>query len=829
MKKTGLFVLTLLLLWFPLYAQSNPEWNAAQIKESLEKLNTVGRVLYVAAHPDDENTQLLAWLANDQKYRTAYLALTRGDGGQNLVGDEQGPFLGLIRTEELLAARHNDGAEQFFSHALDFGFSKTAKETFQFWGHERILRDVVWIVRKFRPDIIICRFPEDKRAGHGNHWASAILAHEAFKAAADSTRFPEQLRYVKTWQARRILWNTYNFGNTHTTASDQFKINIGGYNPLLGKGYGEIAARSRSMHKSQGFGSAPSYGTHWEYFKTIEGSTPKQRLMDGVNTTWARVDGGEAVSTLIQQALKEYDASHPAEITPLLLKIKAAIHRISDTVLRDQKEKEVNKLILACNGILLNAYSSQPYIVAGQKLKVQTVAINRGDQPVVLKSVTVAGQEKPVSEKLTEEVPNKNNYEIQVPRDIPISQPYWLIKKPAAGYYKISNPLLVGKPEPPPSLTVQYDLNIGHQPLKVTRQILYKYTDPVRGAVTDPLVVTPPATANIQNEVYVFTDQTPQEVEVRLKSYEENVEGTAHLEAPGPFTVQNNDQAFSLKRSGDEKIVHFTLSPSHPVKQSLSDTLAVHLKINGKTYDRGIKVIALNYIPTITVFPFAEAKIAAVPLKKGGSGDQIGYIMGPGDKVPDALEQIGYHVKLLSDRQLHSMDLQQFDAIVVGIRAYNTRKDLRYVQRRLMQYVKSGGTMVVQYNKNFDLVTDSIGPYPFKVTRDRVTDETAKVAFLLPQDPVLNIPNKITETDFDGWIQERGLYFVDQADPHYRKPLAMHDPGEAPLDGSLIVCNYGKGKYVYTSLDFFRDLPAGVPGAFRLFVNLIAGRNKVQK
>src|SRR5690625_3531885 len=267
MKKTGLFVLTLLLLWFPLYAQSNPEWNAAQIKESLEKLNTVGRVLYVAAHPDDENTQLLAWLANDQKYRTAYLALTRGDGGQNLVGDEQGPFLGLIRTEELLAARRNDGAEQFFSHALDFGFSKTAKETFEFWGHRRILADVVWRIRKFRPDIIICRFPEDKRAGHGNHWASAILAHEAFDAAADPEQFPEQLKYVKPWQPKRILWNTYNFGQTHTTSPEQFNMDIGGFNPLLGKGYGKIAAESRSMHKSQGFGTSASYGVHKEYFK----------------------------------------------------------------------------------------------------------------------------------------------------------------------------------------------------------------------------------------------------------------------------------------------------------------------------------------------------------------------------------------------------------------------------------------------------------------------------------------------------------------------------------------------------------------------------------
>ncbi len=821
-KKIGLFIFVFLILKSPLYAQSNPEWNAAQIKENLEKLNTVGRVLYVAAHPDDENTQLLAWLANAQKYRTAYLSLTRGDGGQNLVGDEQGPYLGLIRTEELLAARHNDGAEQFFSHALDFGFSKTAKETFQFWGLQRILGDVVWVVRKFRPDVIICRFPEDKRAGHGNHWASAILAHEAFKAAADPHQFPEQLKYVSPWQAKRVLWNTYNFGGNNTTSPDQFKINIGGYNPLLGKGYGEIAALSRSMHKSQGFGSAPSYGVHWEHFKTIEGPAPQQTLMDGVNTTWTRVEGGKVITSLIQKALKEYEVSHPEKITPLLLKIKSAIQQIPDTVLRKQKEKEINRLILASNGILLNAYSTSPYIAAGQEMQVNIQAINRSNQSVALNSITVLQQKEKGKTVLAKDVLHKNTYNVSVPENTPISQPYWLIKKPAAGYYKIANQLLVGRPENPPALTAKFRLNIENQAFTITRQILYKHTDPVRGEVVDPMAVTPPVTANIQNGVYVFTSQQPQQIEVRLKGYKPDVEGVAHLEIPDNYKVQNNDQRFLLKHKGDEKTIYFTLTPTQPVNASASDTLAVHLMINGKTYDRGMKTIALSYIPTITVFPFAESKVATVPLHKGNAGTQIGYIMGPGDKVPGALERIGYHVKLLSDQELSSINLQQYDAIVVGIRAYNTRKNLKYNQDRLMQYVKDGGTMVVQYNKNFGLVTDSLGPYPFTVTRDRVTDETAKVNFLLPNDPILNKPNKITEADFEGWIQERGLYFVDQVDSHYRKPLAMQDPGEAPLDGSLIVCDYGKGKYVYTSLDFFRDLPAGIPGAFRLFVNLIA-------
>lgn len=823
MRKTILLLFTFLLIQFSLFAQQNPEWDAAKIKFQLEKLNTLGRVLYVAAHPDDENTSLLAWLSNDKKYRTAYLALTRGDGGQNLVGNEQGAYLGLIRTQELLAARRTDGAKQFFSSAVDFGYSKTAKETFGFWGHQRILGDAVWIIRKFRPDVIICRFPEDKRAGHGNHWASAILAHEAFTAAADPTKFPEQLKYVKPWQAKRVLWNTYHFGGTNTTAPDQLKINVGGYNALLGKGYGEIAAHSRSMHKSQGFGASPSYGENWEYFKTIAGPPPHDSLMDGINTTWSRVnEGGREVASLTQQALQQYDETHPEKSIPLLLKIKAAIHKISDTALRNQKEKEVDKIILACSGILLNASSSQPYVVAGQKLEVNTGVINRSNVPVTLEAVHVLEQNKQADTKLAKGDLNKNTYEVTVPENTPISQPYWLIQKHPVGYYKIPDQLLVGRPENPPSLTVKFDLNIAGEPLTITRQIMYKHTDPVRGEVVDPLVVTPPVTANIQNEVYVFTGQKPQQIEVRLKSYKDEVKGVAHLEVPDLFTVQNNDQSFSLAHAGDEKIVHFTISPTQSIQASSSDLLSVHLKVNDEDYNRGIKVIAHNYIPTITVFPFSEAKLVAVQLKKGEMGNNIGYIMGAGDKVPDALAQIGYHVKLLSDPELFNADLQQFDAIVVGIRAYNTRDQLKYVQDRLMNYVKNGGTLVVQYNKNRNLVTDHLGPYPFDVTRNRVTDETSEVQFLLPDDPVLNEPNKITKEDFNGWIQERGLYFVNNVDPHYRQPLAMHDPDESPLDGSLIVCDYGKGKYVYTSLDFFRELPAGVPGAFRLFVNLIS-------
>lgn len=831
MRKIILLLLTFLFSYTSLFAQQNPEWDAAKIKLQLEKLNVVGRVLYVAAHPDDENNGLLAWLVNDKKYRTAYLALTRGDGGQNLVGNEQGAYLGLIRTQELLAARRIDGAKQFFSSALDFGYSKTAKETFQFWGHKRILSDVVWIIRKFRPNIIICRFPEDERAGHGNHWASAVLAHEAFFAAADSTKFSEQLklaspagRHVGTWQAKRVLWNTYSFGRMNTTSADQFKVNIGGYNALLGKSYGEIAAESRSMHKSQGFGDSPSYGKNFEYFKTIVGSAPHRSLMDGISTSWKDIPEGEEVGVLISQALKQFDANHPGKIIPLLIKIDKAIANVPDATIRRNKGRAVSQLILACSGILLNAYSHQPYVVAGQQLDITTEVINRSEVPASLVSVSVLGQKKTTKTKLEANKLQKASYQVSVPGNTAISQPYWLIKKHPTGHYNIPNQLLVGQPQNTPALTVSYTLNINGYYITAFRQVMYAHNDPVRGMVVDPLVVAPPVTAHVEEEVYVFTSPEPQHVKVKLESFKDKVKGIAHLDVPDNFTVKNNDQSFSLSQSGSKTVLDFVVFPFDSIQSSSSKTLQVQLKVDDKLYNRSIKEINYNYIPKITVFPFSEAKLVAIQLKT--AGNNIGYIMGAGDKIPEALGQIGYRVTLLTDQELSNSNLQQYDAIVVGIRAYNTRKQLKYVQDRLMSYVKNGGTLVVQYNKNRHLVTGDLGPYPFDVTRNRVTDEASPVKFLLPDDPILNYPNNIIPDDFNGWIQERGLYFIDNVDSHYRQPLAMKDPDESPLDGSLIVCDYGKGKFVYTSLSFFRELPAGVPGAFRLFVNLISGKDE---
>jgi hypothetical protein len=495
---------------------------------------------------------------------------------------------------------------------------------------------------------------------------------------------------------------------------------------------------------------------------------------------------------------------------------------VKDPYWRAEKQKELKQLIVACCGLWLDAYTDQRYVVAGQAVKVRTEVINRSQIPVHLQSVNIAGQDHNLSEKLDDNELQESAYQVSVPAETPISQPYWLREKHPIGYYHITNQQWVGRPENPPSLTARFHLDIDGTPITLALPLLYKYADPVRGEVQDPLVVTPPVTANMQQEVYVFTSQQPQQINVKLRGYKDGVSGVAHLTAPTGFAVTDNDQPFDLKQAGDEMMLHFSVAPATSVDTSTNGLLSVQLKIGTNTYTRSIRIISHDYIPTITVFPFAEAKAVAVPLKV--SGQRIGYVMGAGDKVPQSLQQMGYQVSLLDDADLMTGHIQSFDAIVIGIRAYNTNEGLKYAHERLMNYVQQGGTLVVQYNKNGGLVTQQLGPYPFQVVNKRITDETAAVKFLLPQDPVLRYPNKITEKDFAGWIQERGVYYVDQVDHHYRKPLSMHDPDETPLDGALIVCDYGKGKYVYTGLDFFRELPAGVPGAFRLFANLIAKR-----
>jgi LmbE family N-acetylglucosaminyl deacetylase len=817
MKRVKLTVL-FLLIFGSVFSQTAPPADIATIEQSFKKLNVLGSVLYVAAHPDDENTRLLAYLAQEKHYRTGYLSLTRGDGGQNLIGNEQSELLGLIRTQELLAARRVDGAEQFFTRANDFGFSKGPQETLKIWDKEKVLGDVVWVIRKFRPDVIICRFPTTGEGGHGHHTSSAILAQEAFTAAADPKQFPEQLKYVQPWQAKRLLWNTFNFGGANTTAEDQFKINVGIYNPITGKGYGEVAADSRSNHKTQGFGTAKQRGESYEYFKTILGDAPKSDLMDGVNTTWGRVKDGSDISATLSIIKKDFDMEDPYKSVPALVKLLGNIEKITDTYWRTQKTKELDDLIAACAGLWFESYAAQPSYAIGDSMIVSSQILSRYALPISKLEIKTAYSTNVVVNPHGYVLePNKlQAYSEKAPAEM-LTQPYWLAAPHSPGTYTLLNDTLAGNPENPDLPKVSFEFIIAGKSVHYERRLYYKYVDPVRGEVYEPIVIAPPVTANVESKDYIFNIQQPQTVQVKLQSFTKATGSISINPIPG-WKISPEKIDFTDKNKGEEWMASFTVVPTD--NQPKTSVLDAVVTVAGKSFSMGIQRIRYDHIPAITLFPPAQAKLINIDLKIAGR--KIGYIAGAGDQMPEALTQVGYEVHQLTENEIVNSDLSVYDAIVTGVRAYNVNPRLVVEQPKLLAYVHNGGNLLIQYNNNNGLVINPIGPYPFRPVNQRVTDESAKVTFLDPQNPVLNYPNKITQADFDGWIQERGLYFVGNIDPQYKAVLQMNDAGESPNNGSLIVTNYGKGRFVYTSLAFFRELPAGVPGAYRLFVNLLS-------
>lgn len=802
-------------------AQTAPAANAAEIQLQLNKLKVLGSVLYLAAHPDDENTRLISYLSKEKLYRTGYLSLTRGDGGQNLIGNELGDLLGLIRTQELLAARRIDGGEQFFTRANDFGFTKNPEETFTFWDRDSILADIVYVIRSFRPDVIICRFPVTGEGGHGQHTASAILAQEAFTAAADPGRFPEQLKKVEVWQAKRLLWNTFNFGGNNTISDDQLKVDIGVFNPLLGKGYSEIAADSRSMHKSQGFGAGKNRGAQLEYFKTMLGAAPATGLFDDINTGWNRIEGSERLEILIDKAISDYNPADPAGSVKALLNIRDALQQLPDGYWKTQKLKETEQLICLCSGLWFEAYSTQAVLASGNTLEWKVQVINRGAIPVEFKSVNVQQFDTMLNKTLPENILFTLQRKQLLDVSTPVSQPYWLQQPHGLGMFTINNKEMTGRPENDPAIVATFNFEIEGRSFSYKRPLVYKYVDPVRGEVYQPLAIAPAVTATLDEPVYLFKSDQARQVKVNLKSNRDDASGTVSLKVPQGWVVTPTGNSFALELKGDEAAVIFTVSPSTHAITAKVDTMKAIVEMNGEKYDKGLRSISYDHIPVMQLFPPAQSKLVSVPLIV--QGKNIGYVKGAGDVIPEMLRQVGYNVTMLDDDAITNENLAVYDAVITGVRAYNTNDRLKYLNGKLLAYVKAGGVLLVQYNTNGnDLVMNNIGPYPFKISRDRVTDEGAKVRFLKPEDALLNVPNKITDKDFDGWIQERGLYFVSDVDSNYRKIFSMNDKDEQPLDGALIACDYGKGRFVYTGLSFFRELPAGVPGAYRLFVNLIS-------
>lgn len=814
-----------------LQAQTPPSYSSSDIFLQLKKLNVLGSVLYIAAHPDDENTRLLAYLSREREYRTGYMSLTRGDGGQNLIGDEQGIDLGLIRTQELLSARRIDGAEQFFSRAFDFGFCKTSAEAISTWGHDKILSDVVWVIRKFQPDVIITRFPGDERAGHGHHQASEILAKEAFTAAADPNMFPEQLKLgVQPWQAKRILWNTFNFGSTNTTNDKQYKMDVGVYNSLIGKSYGEIASESRSQHKSQGFGVPRQRGQAFEYFEHTAGDSVKTDLMDGVTTNWERINGGAAIETQINNIIGSYNFEHPEYSVDSLVALYKSIQRIDYRgIYWNSKLEDVRKLIIACSGVFAEATAASEYAVQGDSIKVQFFVNKRTDAGIELKQIVLNGFDSSFATPLAI---NKNFSftKTLLVKGKEASQPYWLAEAMDKGSFNVSDQQLIGNAESQPEYSASFVFAAKDISFTVNRPVQYKYTDPVKGELYEPVTVITPVIVSVMPAVLLTNVQPGNELTNNPLIH---VQYKSNIAAKQVAVTINVNQGTSIVYTKDT-IVDFEpgkiFESSIPVKKvfnkDLDNKLSIDIitKIEGssRVYTHYMKTIQYDHIPHINYFYRDEVKLVTEPVKV--KGKNIGYITGAGDKVPQALMQMGYNVKLLNEATITEDNLKQFDAIIAGVRAYNVNDWLTGKYDILMHYVRNGGNYIVQYNtSNFiSTVSSKIGPYPFTINRTRVTDENATVNILVPDNPALNTPNKITQKDFEGWVQERSIYQAEKQDSNYVAPFGMHDAKEPETNGSLIIAKYGKGNFVYTGLVFFRELPAAVPGAYKLFANLIA-------
>ncbi len=796
-------------------AQALKQYSAAEVYQELKSLPVFGSVLYIAAHPDDENTRLLAYLANGRHLRTGYLSITRGDGGQNLIGDDQGIDLGLVRTQELLAARRIDGAQQFFTRAFDFGYSKSPEEALRIWGHDQVLADVVWVIRNFRPDVIITRFPTTGEGGHGHHTASAILAGEAFDAAADPKMFPDQLAFVLPWQAKRLLWNTFNFGGNNTTREEQLKMDVGGFNAILGKSYGELAAESRSQHKSQGFGVAGQRGSVQEYFKTIKGIPPVNDLMDGVdgsgfNEVFTDKAAAEKYHSGARQLVADFSISSPKNIVPDLLKLKDF-----------KPKKDLDAIAMHAGGIYAEAIAAQQMHAVGDSMDISFILNNRDSLPIIGAEVLYRDQRFSFPAIL----PNENAVikgKLYLPAEA-TTQPYWLKMPKETGSYIIDEMKNVGKPEnDPPS--AEFVVRSQYGTINSTVPILYKFTDPVKAELYEPIQIDDPVSVHVSPSLLIFNNERPAEKLSITYSIKAN---TAYKGPLKLFRDLNGVQTIVLDTTVNfvkgEIFYWSNLESGSKLSVNNVSTLSAAVQLNNKhLYNHAIEKISYDHIPDIFYSYKDTASLLKMDLKLAGT--KAGYIAGAGDKVPEAMTQMGYTVTMLNAADITPANLAKYDVIVTGVRAYNIHGWLSDKYVLLMNYVKNGGTLVVQYNTNnsFGPVKAKISPYPFNISRTRVTDENAKVNFVDPSSPILNYPNKITQKDFDGWIQERSIYQAENADAHYQKVFTMNDSGEAPSDGSLLVADYGKGKFVYTGLVFFRELPAAVPGAFRLWANILA-------
>ncbi len=808
------------------FAQHPNKQTSSDIYESVKKLNFLGSVLYVAAHPDDENTRLIAYMSNHVKARTAYLSLTRGDGGQNLIGPELRELLGVIRTQELLAARGVDGGEQLFSRANDFGYSKHPDETLEIWDKDKVLHDVVLAIRTFKPDVIINRF-DHRRAGrtHGHHTSSALLSMEAFDITNSPSVYPEQVSEHGLWQPKRLFYNTswWRYGSREAfdkiDKSNMISFDIGVYYPLKGLSNNELASIASSQHLCQGFGRLTSRGTQEEFIEFLKGDplNGSSDVFEGIDTSWNRIDGGAEIGKILNEIEANFNFVDPSTHLPKLLEAYQLLSKVKDEHWKRIKTKELKAIIESCAGLYLEASSETNWATANEVVSINIEALNRSQTPMILQSITTSTNldvQKQIN--LKENITFNFKESISIPKNQEPTTPYWLAEKGTLGMYK-ADKNLIGKPETPRVFNVDFNLLINQIPITFTKPIVYRYSEPDKGELYKPFEIIPEATAALTEKVYIFENNQQKDVEVIVKAGRKNLEGSVQMAYPQGWEVYPKTQKVSIENKGDFQKLVFTIIPPNEQSEGLITPMVT---VGNKTYTRELIEIDYAHIPFQTVLLPSESKIVRLDIQK--NGEHIGYIKGAGDAIPESLEQIGYRVETIEPSEITPQLISKFDAIVLGIRAYNTLDDLKFKQDILFDYVAQGGNLIAQYSTSYRLKTEPLAPYDFSISRDRVTDENAEVRFLEPEHPVLNSPNKITSKDFEGWTQERGLYFSNEWADEFTPILSMNDNGEDPKLGSLIVAKHGKGYYVYTGLSFFREFPAGVSGAYRLFANLLS-------
>ena len=809
-------------------AQKPNKLSSIEIYEKLEEFNFLGTVLYIAAHPDDENTRLISYLSNKVKARTVYLSLTRGDGGQNLIGPEIRESLGVIRTEELLAARNIDGGEQRFSRANDFGYSKHPDETLEIWNKEEVLSDVVWAMRTLKPDVIINRFDHRTPGStHGHHTASAMLSVEAFDLVGDKNSFQDQLKYTDTWSPSRMFFNTswwfYGSQEKFKKAPKEklLRFDIGVYYPQFGLSNNEIAAMASSQHLCQGFGRLTTRGSESEYIEFLKGDFPKDKsdVFSGIDTSWNRVVGGVDIEKIIKPILEDFNFINPSKHLPELLEAYTLVSELKDEHWKTIKQKEMAEIIYACTGLYLEASANESSTTPNGDFSVTIEALNRSDANVVIKSLKAYNSSLNKTERLELLANKKESIRLDISlENEKITSPYWLQEIGTIGMYSVNNQKLIGLPNTPRKIKVAFDISINGTDILFEKDVVYRYSKRDKGELYQPFEVLPKITSSISEDVIIFAERKSKEVKVTLRAGTNNVSGEVSLKCEKGWSVSPKSIVFQIDKKNESREIAFTVTP--PKNQSES-SISVLANIDGEVFDKELIEISYDHIPTQSVLKHSVAKVVRMDIKK--KGYSIGYIHGAGDVVPESLMQIGYEVSIINPEDINTENLTKFDAVVMGIRAYNTVDELKFKQSSLLQYVENGGNLIVQYNTSGRRsAIDVMAPYTLNVSRDRVTDENSEVLFLDKGHELLNKPNKIYKSDFEGWVQERGLYFPNHWSKEYIPILGMNDKGESLKKGSLLVAPYGKGNYIYTGLSFFRELPAGVPGAYKLFANLLS-------